>query len=139
MNETPTQISEPGQAAKRTFAAVLSAVVLSPLVLLVAVDVINIVLDVFGEHLSLKVKESFVALGGAAVAISVALTRIMAIPRVNDLLTKLGLGAQTKESIDAVEASVKQPALSSDSSPEKTYENFSPFRNSSEEDEGPVG
>lgn len=110
-DKTPSQVAAPGQAAKRTLAAALAAVVAAPIILLVVVDIINIILEGFGDSFSLEVSEAFVTMSTLFVSIAVALTRIMAIPAVNDFLTKIGLGAEAKEAIDKVEASVQSPPM----------------------------
>lgn len=86
-DQTPTQVQYPWKATLRTaIATVIGAVIVMTLVLPVA-------LDVFGTYMSDAVKGIIIYVLGILVAIVAFGTRIMAIPQVNDFLTKLGLGA----------------------------------------------
>jgi len=88
----PTQVRYPWRATLRTIVqvgipALLTAVTVLPLV-------IQIVLDELGEVMPESLRLWLVAAAGFVTALAAAFTRIMAIPAVNAVLTRIGLGAK---------------------------------------------
>jgi hypothetical protein len=74
----PSQVRHPWRATARTAVALLVAL------LPVVPEVLG------GLHLDTT------ALGAQTLAVAAGITRVMALPAVNDLLTRLGLGAEPK-------------------------------------------
>jgi len=91
---TPTQSAHPWRATLRTAIAVGIPTVLGLLVVLP--EIIQVILDELGETMPDGLRLWLVAAASLIVAISSAVTRIMAIPGVNAWLTSLGLGASPK-------------------------------------------
>lgn len=94
---TPTQISNPGQAALRTFIQVIVPGLAAVNSILPSImETINTELAKIGLVLPdwalLGANAAVLAVG----ALSAIISRIMAIPAVNDWLTKIGLGATPK-------------------------------------------
>lgn len=87
---TPTQVAHPGKATLRT--AVANAVG----VLVVAAVVLPLVSDIVEEELGQYLPDGWQAwlagISAAIVALSAAVTRILAIPALQPWLTKVGLG-----------------------------------------------
>ena len=88
---TPTQVAHPWRATLRTaFSATLAAL-----------TVIGVALPILSEELSSYVpsalSEGMLWVAGLTVAITTALTRIMSIPKVNELLSIFGLSATPKQ------------------------------------------
>lgn len=78
---SPTQTRHPWKATLRTaLAGIIGAATVIP-------EIIAVAHPSSGE---------LAAIGGQAVAVSALITRIIAIPRINALLTKIGLGAEPK-------------------------------------------
>ena len=82
MSEQPTQVRFPWRATVRTTIQTLPAV---------AVAVPGVVAAIEQDHPGL-----LGVVGVVAVTASGIVTRVMALPAVNDLLTRLGLGAEPK-------------------------------------------
>jgi hypothetical protein len=92
-----TQQAYPGRATARTVVAtalgfVLTAGVIVPLVLQ-AMD------DTLGDLIPPKTRGVIVAIGGAVVAVSAFLTRVMAIPKVDAWLHRLGLSSSVEPTV----------------------------------------
>lgn len=90
--ETPTQVDFPGRAVLRTIVqvgipAVLLLGVLTP-------QIVEIILEESGETMPASVQVWLLSISGAITALSAILTRVMAIPQVNDALGKLHLSAK---------------------------------------------
>ena len=82
MTDQPTQVRFPWRATARTIIQTLPAV---------AVAVPGVVAAIEQDHPGLTGP-----VGVAALAASGIVTRVMALPAVNDLLTRFGLGAEPK-------------------------------------------
>lgn len=78
----PTQVAHPWRAAVRTAIQVIAGLAAAIPLIVPAIE---------GDQPGLLGPAGAVAVGVAA-----AVTRVMAIPAVNDLLTRLGLGAEPK-------------------------------------------
>lgn len=95
---TPTQVAHPGKAVVRTVGAYVLAA------LAVVIAAIPIVEDTLGPYLP----EEWVAwlVGAAAVlgAVQAAITRIMALGQLQDLLSKIGLGTGVEKEYGRYEA-----------------------------------
>jgi len=89
-----TQVVYPWKAALRTAVQVGIPTVLTLAVVLP--EIVQIVLDEFGETMPEAVRLWLLAAAGAITGVAVVLTRVMAIPSVNAFLTRLGLGATPK-------------------------------------------
>jgi hypothetical protein len=87
---SPTQTVYPWKATLRTAIAVIVAVAI------VAPQVLAIVQDQLGGYIRPDIMTWLAWAVGLLVAISLALTRIMAIPAINGWLTSIGLGATPK-------------------------------------------
>lgn len=89
---TPTQVASPWRATLRTAAQTFLAVLL-------ALGAITPVLQDFVAEVApgSPVLGIIAAASGIAAALAAAITRIMALEKVNDLLTRLGLGAAPKD------------------------------------------
>ena len=82
-----TQVAHPGRATWRTATAgAISIIVALPVIL-------GVVIDGMGDQLPNKVKGILVATSAFTVALTATLTRIMAIPAVNEALSRIGLSA----------------------------------------------
>ena len=82
-----TQVAHPGRATWRTATAgAISIIVALPVIL-------GVVIDGMGDQLPGKVKGILVATSAFTVALTATLTRIMAIPAVNEALSRIGLSA----------------------------------------------
>lgn len=83
----PTQVKYPWRAALRTVLAyVVAAGIVVPMVWAIAQDTL-------GPYLSPQVITAVAWAVGLIVAVSAFVTRVIAIPKVNAWLTKLGVGA----------------------------------------------
>lgn len=95
-----SQVAHPRQAVKRTLLALLSGVALLPVILLAISEAFTIIT---GEASGL-LPESFatwmIGAGAALITLSTVITRILAIPAVNDWLTKFNLAADPKPAPD---------------------------------------
>lgn len=87
-----TQVAHPWKATVRTMLAAAVPTIIT------LVTVINIVTDQFGVYLSPAVIGWLTGAAGFLVVLSGAITRIMAVPGVNDFLKTIGLGATPKAS-----------------------------------------
>ncbi len=83
----PSQVQFPWKATIRTLVAGIVSCVI------VLILIIPVGLDVFAPYVSADVQGKATWILGILVALSTFVTRIMAIPQVNKVLTKLGLGA----------------------------------------------
>lgn len=83
----PTQVAHPGKATVRTVVAYVAAVLLAGTVAL------PIIADYFDAYLPPKVKSVILATAGFCGVVIACATRLMAVPAVNQLLTRIGLGA----------------------------------------------
>ncbi len=83
----PSQVQFPWKATLRTIIAMIVSCVV------VLILIIPVGLDTFGPYMSADVQGKATWILGVLVTIAAFFTRIMAIPQVNALLTKLGLGA----------------------------------------------
>jgi len=83
---TPTQVAHPWKAAVRTAAAYVAGAVL---VLIVAIPVVN---DVMGEYLPDAWEAWLTAAAAFLGALVTLVTRLMALPQLQDFLERLGLG-----------------------------------------------
>lgn len=86
----PTQTVHPWKATLRTAVAVIIGVGV------VAPTALGIFQDQLGGYIPPEVMAWIVWAVGLAVAVSLTVTRIMAIPQVNAWLTSIGLGATPK-------------------------------------------
>lgn len=84
----PTQVANPGKATARTGLAVVIGTIIT--IVGVAPSVIQAIAGV--EGLPEWVYPSLGAIGASAIVLSTILTRLMAIPAINDLLKKVGFG-----------------------------------------------
>lgn len=84
----PTQIAHPNKATWRTVFAVLVAVLSG--VILLGPEIIQAILA--EETLPENIRLALTAVSTVIIAIAGIITRIMAIPGVNELLKKIGLG-----------------------------------------------
>lgn len=98
-----TQTSYPGQATKRTLASLITALPFAVGALVALSEIIKVINDSFGAHLPDAFQSNSVLIATVCIAIATALTRIMAIPAVNMLLTKIGLGAEPKQAVKEME------------------------------------
>ncbi|AYN57000.1 hypothetical protein SEA_VITAS_22 [Microbacterium phage Vitas] len=89
-----TQTEHPWKATLRTLVQVGIPALIG--IGVVVPEVIQIILDGFGETMSVEVRAWFLAAAAAVTAGAGVLARIMAIPLVNEFLTKIGLGAAPK-------------------------------------------
>lgn len=96
----PSQVNFPAQAAKRTALQLIGALISAPLVLFTLSEIIQILSESFSERIDPQLNDNLVALSGTLLVLGVAFARIMAIPSVNKVLTNLGFGAQTKKAIE---------------------------------------
>lgn len=88
---TTTQQQHPGRAVARTVVSnVLSVILAAGVVLPVVATIVG---EELGEYVGDDVVRTFVVIGGAAAAVSAALTRIMAIPKVDAWLKHVGLAS----------------------------------------------
>lgn len=87
---TPTQARYPWRAALRT---ALAVIVGGAIVLPVAWTILA---EALAPYIADEVLSSIGWTVGGIVAVATAITRIMAIPQVNDLLTRYGIGAQPR-------------------------------------------
>ncbi len=88
----PTQVKYPWRAALRTtLAYIAGAGIVVPIAW-------GITQDSLGVYLSPSVVAAIAWTVGLIVAVSASVTRIMAIPQVNDWLTRLGVGASPASS-----------------------------------------
>lgn len=83
----PTQVTHPGKATVRTVVAYVAAVLLAGTVGL------PIIADYFDAYLPPKVKSVVLATAGFCGVVIACATRLMAVPAVNALLSRIGLGA----------------------------------------------
>lgn len=87
---TPTQVAHPGKATIRTVVQnVLSAILVGAIV---APIVLGIIGDELGDYVPASAMTVLIAGVAALVAISAAITRIMAIPQLQPFLVSIGLG-----------------------------------------------
>ena len=90
-----SQVAQPGKATARTVVQTVIGVLLAlGIVVPTAVQIIG---QQFAPWLTPSVLVTLGTIAGLAAAISGALARIMAIPQVSDLLTRLGLGPEPPE------------------------------------------
>lgn len=87
----PSQVAHPGRAALRTFLEVLIPAVL--LVLAVGPEVLRILAEDLGASLPPGVIAWLLAAAGFLAAVSAAVARIAAIPKVNEALKRVNLDA----------------------------------------------
>lgn len=92
--ETPTQVQHPWRAALRTALAYLLALAV---VLPIAWGIITDELHQVGWTVPEPLGQIVVAIIAAITVLAAIVTRIMAIPQVSDLLTRLGLGPEPPE------------------------------------------
>ena len=85
--QVPTQVAFPWKATLRTIVAMIVSCVV------VLILIIPVGLDTFAPYMSADVQDKATYILGVLVAIAAFVTRIMAIPVVNAILTKIGLGA----------------------------------------------
>lgn len=90
-----TQVAHPWKATLRTAIQVGLPTLLT--LTLVVPEIVKIVLEELGEQMPEGLRLWLLAAAGAITGVSVVLTRVMAIPAVNDFLTQFGLGATPKE------------------------------------------
>ncbi len=88
--EIPTQVANPNRAAFRTFiqSTVGSLISLS----LVLPTMLNIFLDSFGTMLPDQIQSRIVAASLVIGAVAGFVARLMAVPAVNQVMQKLGIG-----------------------------------------------
>jgi hypothetical protein len=92
---TPTQVAHPGAAVKRTS---LAAIISSGLGLaVVAPEIVNIILEEAGETMPADMRVALIGVGVGVVIVTAIITRIMAIPAVNAVLTKISFGATSSK------------------------------------------
>ena len=91
MNDQPTQTRYPWRATARTVVAYLLVALPAYLV------IVPIVTEELGAYLPPKMTEILLASAAFVGALVAAVTRIMAIPSVNDALTGIGLSAAPEE------------------------------------------
>ncbi len=82
----PTQVQHPWRATTRT---ILAYIVAAGIVLPIAYGIFA---EYLGEYIPIDWLAALAWLVGLVVAVSGAVTRIMAIPQVNDWLTRVGVG-----------------------------------------------
>ena len=87
----PTQVAHPWRATIRTGAAFLMALMLT---IIAAWPIID---EQMGAYLGPDVRGAILAFVGFLGALTATITRLMANPAVNDLLTRVGLGAAPYE------------------------------------------
>lgn len=88
----PTQVASPWRATLRTYAQTFLAV------LLALVAIAPVVQDFVAEVAPGSPVLGFIAAAsGGIAALAAAITRIMALEKVNDVLTRFGLGAAPKD------------------------------------------
>ena len=90
---TPTQVAHPWKATLRTFLAVLAPFV--GLVLAFGPEAIRILAEELRGHVPDDFLAGMLGVGLFIAAVSAAVTRIMAYPRVNELLGRIRLDAGT--------------------------------------------
>ena len=90
---TPSQVAHPWKATLRTVVQV--GVVLFTFVLAVGPAILNILAEDLGAHLPPGVIAWLLTAAAVLTALSGAVARIMAIPRVNEALSKVRLDAGT--------------------------------------------
>lgn len=94
-----TQTKYPAQATKRTAAAMVAAVPIAVAVLIGLAEVLGIISEQFSESFSENIQALIATTIGLFIGIATILTRILAIPAVNHLLEKVGLGAEPKKAL----------------------------------------
>jgi hypothetical protein len=108
---TPTQVQHPNRAALRTF--LQAWVPLLALALVVVPIIVDIILDEAGKagvDIPPGLRLILVGIATAAALISAVISRIMAIPAVEQLLQRLGLGAEPRsEALAAAEVDETPP------------------------------
>jgi hypothetical protein len=90
---TPSQVAHPWKATVRTVVQV--GIVVFTFVLAVGPAILNILAEDLGAHLPPGVTAWLLGAAAVITALSGAVARIMAIPRVNDLLGRVRLDAGT--------------------------------------------
>lgn len=83
----PTQVKHPWQATLRTLAAYIVATLVAGAVAL------PLIADALNAYLPPKVVGVITLSAGVCATLTALTTRLMALPQVNDLLTRVGLGA----------------------------------------------
>lgn len=94
-----TQTKYPAQATKRTAAAMVAAVPIAVAVLIGLAEILGIISEQFGESFSQNIQALIATTIGLFIGVATVLTRILAIPAVNHLLEKVGLGAEPKKAL----------------------------------------
>lgn len=91
---TTTQVQHPWKATLRTIVQVGIPAIIT--IGAIIPQVIDIILESLGETLPIGARAWFLAASLGVTAVAGAIARIMALPLVNELLTKIGLGASPK-------------------------------------------
>ena len=92
--DEPTQISYPNRAMVRTIFQVGVPTLIT--LLIVIPEIIEITLEEYGDALPGQIRMWLLSASGVIVATAAIITRVMAIPSVNDLLTRKNIGAAPK-------------------------------------------
>jgi|GEM_PF-3256058 len=89
-----TQVQHPVKAVLRTIVQVGIPVFIA--LGIVVPQIVDIILEQFGQSLPEQVTVVLLATAGIVTGVAAVITRIMAIPLVNQFLTSIGLGATPK-------------------------------------------
>ncbi|WNO28738.1 membrane protein [Microbacterium phage FlameThrower] len=89
-----TQVQHPVKAVLRTIVQVGIPTFIA--LGIVVPQIVDIILEQFGQSLPEQVTVVLLTTAGVVTGIAAVITRIMAIPLVNEFLTKMGLGATPK-------------------------------------------
>lgn len=113
---TPTQLAHPGKATLRTAAAVIVAA------LIAVVGFGPLIIDAIIQEpiVPETLRGALLAVSAVLVALGAIVTRIMAIPGINDLLKKIGFGTGVEgEVIEPAGYPVPEPHPATEADPER--------------------